>query len=188
MSILWLVTLIQTLFYISYEKYRYLILFILSALLLKQISKDERIFLLIPILFTYCIYLYVDSVKEGFGIGKKELIICKRFQDECKKDKDKILKMQNSFANETDTNKIKKMEMVVKKMRAVYEMKCEKSKPAMMCNKILEKLEDAKMNNSELDFDDTRKNIDDVESPPGETEQEKNNKKKVFTLENVIHE
>ena len=69
---LWLVVLIQTLFFIVNDAHFYVILFILFSFSLSKFSKNELIYLLLPVIIVRVLYLQLkDEVIEGFKRKKR---------------------------------------------------------------------------------------------------------------------
>ena len=68
---LWLVVLIQTLFFIVNDAHFYVILFILFSFSLSKFSKNELIYLLLPVIIVHVLYLQLKEEKEGFIKLKK---------------------------------------------------------------------------------------------------------------------
>jgi ElaB/YqjD/DUF883 family membrane-anchored ribosome-binding protein len=70
-NMLLLVVLIQTLFFIVNDAHFYVILFILFSFSLSKFSKNELIYLLLPVIIVHVLYLHLKEAKEGFIKLKK---------------------------------------------------------------------------------------------------------------------
>ena len=60
---LWLVVLVQTLFFIVHNKHQFVILFILVSLGASYFTKNELYYLLLPVLFVHSLYLYTKQIE-----------------------------------------------------------------------------------------------------------------------------
>lgn len=80
LTLLSLALLIQILYYILHDAHYIIFLFIVLSLCLLQFSKDENIFLLIPMLFCHATYKFFPIIpsyegfrkKKGLGLGLKK--------------------------------------------------------------------------------------------------------------------
>lgn len=112
---LWLVVLVQTLFFIVHNKHHFVIIFILVSLGASHFTKNELYYLLLPILFVHGLYLCTKQ-NEPFNSNtrlyenlSKEAIInqlmsikdkCRKLVKECKS-KSKGLNLEGGLEGTT---------------------------------------------------------------------------------------
>ena len=71
---LWLIVLIQTLFFIAHDKHSFVILFILLSLGASYFTKNELYYLFVPVIIVHLIYLNLyNATVESFRFKRKKM-------------------------------------------------------------------------------------------------------------------
>ena len=106
MFLLWVALLIQTSYYIVHRAYQIILLLIILTLGLRKFSKNEYIFLLLPMILSQILYVCWCSNKETFKKNKKNFINNKKKdvkrKIEKKKTKNKINKLLKAKAKHSN--------------------------------------------------------------------------------------
>lgn len=125
---LWLIVLIQTLFFIAHDKHSFVILFILLSLGASYFTKNELYYLFVPAIIVHLIYLnlYNTSV-ESFRFKRKKMKVKRKAVSKQAKSTSKQAKKTGTKAASASKKQVKTASKQVKKVNKINPINTSKS-------------------------------------------------------------